>query len=93
MAKPNPYRGKGGRAYQRKQDALRRKCKALGIPCSVCGKPFDFANPNSARGFTADHPLALDNGGSLLGQQLVPMCRGCNGRKRNVVTPILRPAS
>lgn len=93
MGKPNPYRGKGGKAYQREQAALKRKCKALGIGCANCGKPFDFANPNSQRGFTADHPHALDAGGKLLGQHLVPLCRECNGRKRNVVTPILRPAS
>lgn len=93
MGDVNPYRTKDGRKYQRLALALQRKCKALGIGCAICGKAFDWARPNSARGFTADHPVALANGGSLLGQKLVPLCRSCNARKRDVVTPILRPAS
>ena len=55
----NPYRGRGSSAYQRAQQALKRRCKAQGIGCANCGKPFDFDNHNSKRGFTADHPEAL----------------------------------
>ena len=89
----NPYRGKHGRAYQRQRDNLARRLKAIGARCANCGCEFDWANPNSARGFTADHPEPLANGGSLLGQRLEGLCRACNARKRDVVTPHLRPAS
>ena len=69
--------------------------KAKGIGCSNCGQPFDFADHNSKRGFTADHPEALANGGRLLGQKLVPLCRECNARKGKTQTDsvILRPAT
>ena len=89
----NPYRSKGSSTYQRRQQALKRRCKALGIGCSNCGAAFDFDDHNSPRGFTVDHPVALANGGRLLGQQLVPMCRSCNARKGATATPILRPAT
>ena len=88
-----PWRGKGGRAYQRQRATLMRRCQAEGRGCANCGQPFDWDNPNSARGFTADHPIALANGGRLLGQQLVPLCRSCNARKRDTVTPTLRTAT
>ena len=89
----NPYRGTGGRAYQRQRDALARRCQARGVGCSNCGRPFDWARPNSSAGFTADHPIAINAGGKLLGQHLVPLCRGCNARKGDTVTPVLRPAT
>ena len=91
----NQYRGKGSSAYQRQQQALKRLCRAKGIGCSNCGQPFDFDNHNSKRGFTADHPEALANGGRLLGQKLVPLCRECNARKGKTQTDsvILRPAT
>ena len=89
----NPRRGKGGHAYRRQAEALRRRTKANGGRCSGCGQPFDWDNHLSQRGFTADHPVPLERGGSLLGQQLVPLCRSCNGRKRDIVTPIIRDAS
>ena len=89
----NPRRGKGGHAYRRQAEALRRRTKANAGRCSSCGEPFDWDNHLSPRGFTADHPVPLERGGSLLGQQLVPLCRSCNGRKRDIVTPIIRDAS
>lgn len=64
-----------------------------GWPCPECEKPFDWENPQSARGFTADHPIALNNGGAVVGQRLVAMCRGCNARKSDVITPVLTPAT
>lgn len=75
--------GKGHRAYRRQRDRLEREARASGATCSRCGNPYDFDNPRSARGFTADHPEALANGGHLTRQTLVPMCRSCNARKGN----------
>lgn len=91
----NPYRGKGSAAYQRQQQALKRRCRALGLGCQNCGVEFDFDDHNSPRGFTADHPEAIANGGRLLGQKLVPLCRACNARKGKhpVESVILRPAT
>lgn len=85
--------GRGHRAYRRAQAALAARYKASGAPCPGCGRPFDWERPQSTRGFTADHPLALNNGGGLLGQQLVARCRGCNARKGDVPTPVLAPAT
>lgn len=79
--------GKGHRAYRRKRDALRRRVQAEGLVCGAgtntgCGLPFDLTLPDTHRmGFTADHPIALGNGGSLVGQVLVPLHNGCNARK------------
>ena len=89
----SPYRGHGGRAYERQRDALKRRCQSTGQGCTNCGQPFDYNNPNSPRGFTADHPNPLAAGGRLLGQQLVPLCRSCNARKGDTLTPTIRPAS
>ena len=89
----SPYRGHGGRPYQRRRNALMRRAQSTGQGCTNCGQPFDFDNPNSPRGFTADHPTPLAAGGSLLGQQFVPLCRSCNARKGDTITPTIRPAS
>ena len=91
-AQPNPYRGKHGHLYQRKQAALKRLYQTNGWPCPNCGKPFDFDNHNSPQGFTADHVDPIGNGGRLLGK-IVAACRSCNGRRGNSVTPTLKPAS
>ena len=87
------YRGRGGRRYRRTRDRMARQAQATNATCPNCGKPFDFDNPNSPQGFTADHPTPLAAGGSLLGQQLVPLCRACNARKGSTVAPTIRPAS
>lgn len=79
--------GRGHRAYRRKRDQLRRRVAAEGLVCghgsdTGCGQPFDLTLPDTAAmGFTADHPLAINNGGALLGQDLVPMHNACNARK------------
>ncbi len=85
--------GRGHRAYRRAQAALANRYKRNNWPCPSCGEPFDWERPQSARGFTADHPLAIVNGGKLIGQKLRPMCRGCNARKGAIPTPELRPAT
>lgn len=52
-------------AYRRKAAAL----KAQGHPCWLCGEPIDYRlrwpHPMS---FSADHVVALANGGELLGE-------------------------
>ena len=92
MAK-DAYSGKGGRAYRRQRKALAYLARTQGWTCANCGTDFDFDSPHAPNGFTADHPVPLAAGGTLLHQELVPMCRACNGRKGGAVTPTLRPAS
>jgi hypothetical protein len=83
--------GKGHRAYRRQQAALKRRTAAENLPCGYnsptgegCGQPIDTTLPAGDRlSFTADHPEALDNGGRLVGQVLVPMHLSCNSRKSN----------
>ena len=89
----DPYSSRGGRAYRRQRKALRYRAQTQGWVCRNCGTNFDFDNPQAPNGFTADHPIPLAAGGSLLHQQLVPLCRACNARKGDTVTPTLRPAT
>ena len=92
MTEPNPYRGKGAKAYRRRRDALERQARATNARCPVCGEPYDFANPNGPHGFTADHDDPLGAGGRLLGP-ITGKCRSCNSRRGKLVTPTLRPPS
>ncbi|GLJ78670.1 hypothetical protein [Microbacterium imperiale] len=89
--------GVGHRAYRRKQAALKRRTARENLPCGYgspsgwgCGEHIDTTLPhNHKREFTADHDVALGNGGKLLGQVLVPMHRDCNSRKNdNAATEI-----
>ena len=73
------YRGRGGRRYRRTRDRMARQAQATNATCPSCGKPYDFDNPNSPQGFN--------------GQHLTGLCRACNGRKSNHITPTLKPAS
>ncbi len=83
--------GKGHRAYRRKRDALKRRTRVEKLPCGYgspsgwgCGEHIDTDLPAGHRmSFTADHDVAIDNGGSLVGQVLVPMHLSCNSRKSN----------
>lgn len=82
--------GKGHRAYRRKREALKRRTARENLPCGHgspsgwgCGESIDTTLPSTHRlSFTADHDVALDNGGKLLGL-LVPMHLSCNSRKSN----------
>lgn len=81
--------GKGHRAYRRKAKALRRQ----GRCCAWCGKPIDYTLPSTdAMSYTADHPDAVNNGGHLYKQALVPMHRSCNSKKSDSAPIIIRPA-
>lgn len=81
--------GKGHRAYRRKQAALKRRTAREHLPCGYgssqgwgCGEQIDTTLPATHRlSFTADHDVAIENGGHLVKQELVPMHRACNSRK------------
>jgi len=70
------------RQYRARADALKRKTRREDLPCSLCGRPFDwtitdYRNPGS---WTADHVEPLARGGALLGE-LRPAHRACNSRR------------
>lgn len=83
--------GKGHRAYRRQQASLKRRTKNEHLPCGYgspsgwgCGEQIDTTLDSKHRmSFTADHDIALGNGGKLVGQILVPMHRSCNSRKND----------
>jgi hypothetical protein len=84
--------GKGHRAYRRQQAALKRRTAIEDLKCGHgspngwgCGEPIDTTlDSKDPMSFTADHPDAIDNGGRLVGQALVPMHLRCNSRKSNI---------
>jgi 5-methylcytosine-specific restriction endonuclease McrA len=81
--------GKGHRAYRRQQGALKRRTANDDLPCGYgsphgwgCGESIDTTlDSKHPMSFTADHTDALGNGGTLVGQELVPMHKRCNSRK------------
>lgn len=81
--------GRGKANYERERKALMRHCKANNIPCIYCGQPFDWTiTDHTDRGyFSANHPMPLEHGGSLTGQELEPMHRGCNSALGSKVIP------
>lgn len=82
MAAKSVRDGKGHRAYRRKQERLKRRVEREGLVCEGCGEGFDLTLPYTDRmSFTADHPVAINNGGHLVKQDLAPYHRSCNSRK------------
>jgi hypothetical protein len=79
--------GSGHRAYRRKQAALKRRTQRENLPCGYgsqfgCGEPIDITLPAThPMSFTADHPIAVVNGGHLVKQELSPFHRRCNASK------------
>lgn len=74
--------GVGGKAYRRQSAALKRRAEREGLVCAWCKQGFDFTlHRLHPMAFTMDHPIALENGGSLTGQAGVPMHRSCNSKK------------
>lgn len=68
-------------SYVKRRDALRRRAKRLGLPCWLCGYPFDFTlDYRDPMAFTADHIHAVAAGGSMTGE-LRPAHRSCNSRR------------
>jgi hypothetical protein len=79
--------GKGHRAYRRKQATLKRRTATHNLPCAWCGHPIDTTLPyTDAMSFTADHPIAIHNGGDLVKQDLEPFHRRCNTLKSDSAT-------
>lgn len=79
---PSIRNGKGHRAYRRKQAQLKRRTRNENLPCAWCGQPIDTDLPATDKwSFTADHPVALENGGHLVKQELEPFHRRCNSLK------------
>lgn len=89
MAAKRSRDGKGHRAYRRQQASLKRRTTNDDLLCGHgsahgwgCGEPIDTTlDSKHPMSFTADHDQALNNGGKLVGQVLVPMHRRCNSRK------------
>lgn len=86
---PDLHHGRGYKAYRRKREALKRRVEREGLVCGHgssfgCGQPFDLtlAHPHPMS-FSADHPIALANGGHLTKQDLHPFHLGCNSRKND----------
>ncbi|WP_017791889.1 HNH endonuclease [Leucobacter salsicius] len=84
--------GKGHRVYRRKQAALKRRTADENLPCGWrshygCGQPIDTTLPYTDKmSFTADHPVAITNGGDLVRQELHPFHRKCNRDKGDAAT-------
>lgn len=91
--------GKGHRAYRRKQAALKRRTERENLPCGYgsdygCGEPIDTTLPSTDRmSFTADHPIAVANGGHLVRQDLHPFHRRCNSAKGDAMQTEIWEAS
>lgn len=86
MTESNIRNGDGHRAYRRQQAALKRRTARLGLVCWLCGSKIDTSlPPTDGQSFTADHIMALANGGHLVKNELRPAHRGCNSRRGNHV--------
>lgn len=91
--------GKGHRAYRRKQAALKRRTERENLPCGYgsdygCGEPIDTTLPaTDPMSFTADHPIAVANGGHLVRQDLHPFHRRCNSIKGDAMQAEIWEAS
>lgn len=82
MTALRPRDGKGHRAYRRKQAALKRRTANENLPCWLCGDVIDTSLPSTEKmSFTADHYVALNNGGHLVRNDLRPAHRSCNSRR------------
>lgn len=96
---PSIRDGHGHRAYRRKRDALKRRTQRENLPCGYgsdfgCGEAIDTTLPAKHRmSFTADHPIAVANGGHLVKQDLVPMHLKCNSRKNDAAAVEIWEAS
>ncbi len=90
MAKQNPRRANGAR-----RDAIRKRWRAIGAPCALCGRPIDYslgmvldlrtgkrrAHPMS---FVVDEIVPVSKGGSPLDfANTQPAHWICNARRGN----------
>ena len=89
---PRPARAqRNEHAYIKRRDALKRRTMKLGLPCHLCGNPFDWSldwkHPMS---FTADHIEPVATGGSMTGE-LRPAHRSCNSRRQTTPLDDVKP--
>lgn len=89
------------RQYVARTKALKRWARANGVPCALCGKPFDWSikDYRHPMSFTADHVHAMARGGALLGP-LRPAHRRCNSARQagdrdgvQVRVPVTKPVT
>lgn len=76
--KRNPRYSNGAR-----RRAIRERWKAIGAPCSLCGKPIDYALPaGHPMAFEVDEIVPVSRGGDPLDfDNTQPAHRVCNQRK------------
>lgn len=68
-------------SYRKRTAELKRRVKANGLPCWLCGRGIDTDLPwTHAMSFTADHVQPLAHGGKVLGE-LRPAHRSCNSSR------------
>lgn len=80
--KRNPRYSNGAR-----RRAIRERWKAIGAPCSLCGKPIDYALPaGHPMAFEVDEIVPVSRGGDPLDfDNTQPTHRVCNQRKGNCI--------
>ena len=83
---PSKKRGSSNYKYRSKANALKRAARRDKADCYLCGGklgPIDYdakdANPLS---FTADHEVAIANGGNEKTERLFPAHRSCNSKRQ-----------
>lgn len=76
----NPRRKNGSR-----RDAIRRRWKAIGAPCALCGHAIDYSLPaGHPMSFEVDEIVPVSKGGDPLDfSNTQPAHRICNQRKGN----------
>lgn len=78
-----PDKRRNLQSYRNARAALKRKTKRLGLPCSLCGKPFDWSlHPSDGMAWTADHITPLAVGGHITGP-MRPAHRSCNSKRND----------
>lgn len=79
--------------YRDLAEALRRKARALGLPCHLCGRQIEWdADWRDPRSYTYDHDVPIAAGGDPRGPGK-PAHRSCNSRRNARVdaAPARRP--
>lgn len=85
MAKGNPRRSNGSR-----RNALRKRVRAMGLPCALCGRPIDYSPPaGHPMSYELDEIVPVSKGGSPYDiENVQPAHRICNQRKSNKTSVI-----
>ena len=85
MAKGNPRRSNGSR-----RNALRKRVRAMGLPCALCGRPIDYSLPaGHPMSYELDEIVPVSKGGSPYDiENVQPAHRICNQRKSNKTSVI-----